>query len=82
MALSAQANASEYKQAALSNQSVRLTKARDEMAQFNGVYEQYRKNPKVIQRGVFRQRASDVLGRMGASVIIPDGASTPVIVLP
>ncbi|MCL1951355.1 MAG: protease modulator HflK [Oscillospiraceae bacterium] len=80
--LGAEAGASEYKQAALSDQSVRLAKARDEIAQFNGVYEQYRKNPGVIQNGVFRQRVSEVLGRMGASVILPDGTAAPVIVLP
>jgi len=80
--LGAQAAASTLKQSAISEQAVRLTTARSEMAQFNGLYDQYARNPQIIMSGTFRQRASEVLKKAGKSIVVPAGAQTPTILLP
>ncbi|MDR2922183.1 MAG: protease modulator HflK, partial [Treponema sp.] len=46
--LGAQAAASTLKQTAVSDQSAKLIKARAEMAEFNGLYDQYARNPQII----------------------------------
>jgi membrane protease subunit HflK len=80
--LAAQAEASAVKQAAVSEQNAKLIKARDEMAEFYGLYGQYALNPQIITAGTFRQRAAAVFAKTGASVVVPNGVSAPVIVLP
>jgi len=79
--LGAQAEANGYKQDAIAQQNARLTVARAEMAQFNGLYGQYARNPRIIAEGTFRERVSAVLVKMGGAVIVPEGKS-PVVVLP
>jgi membrane protease subunit HflK len=79
--LGAQAQAKGYKQEAISQQNARLTVVRAEMAEFNGLYDQYARNPRVIIEGTFRERVSAVLVKMGGAVIVPEGKS-PVVVLP
>jgi membrane protease subunit HflK len=79
--LNAEAAASAAKQTAISEQTIRLTKARDEMAEFNGLYGQYVLNPQIIMTGTFRQRVSAVLAKAGGSIVVPGGGS-PVIMLP
>jgi len=80
--LGAQAAASTLKQTAISEQAERLTKARSEMAQFNGLYEQYARNPQIIMSGTFRQRAGAIVKKAGKSIIVPAGEQTPTILLP
>jgi len=80
--LGAQAAANALKQAAVSQQAEKLTKARGEMAEFNGLYDQYSRNPQIILSGTFRQRAGGVLKKAGKSVIVPAGSESPVFVLP
>ena len=80
--LGAQAAAGTLKQTAVSEQAARLTKARDEMAQFNGLYDQYARNPQIIMSGTFRQRAGAVLQKAGKSIVVPAGAETPTLLLP
>jgi membrane protease subunit HflK len=79
--LGAQGAASALKQAAVSNQSVRLTKARGEMAEFNGLYDQYARNPQIIMSGTFRQRVGAVLKKAGRSIVIPAGTDAPTFLL-
>ena len=80
--LNAQAEARAYRQTAISEQNFRLAEARDRMAEFNGLYEQYRINPNLIISGVFRERISAVIAKSGGSIIIPDNSNPPVILLP
>jgi len=80
--LGAQAQASAAKQTAITNQNEKLIKARAEMAEFYGLYNQYARNPQIIINGTFRQRAAAVFAKTGASIVVPAGASAPVIVLP
>ncbi|MDR0320775.1 MAG: protease modulator HflK [Treponema sp.] len=80
--LSAQGEASAAKQRAISEQNTKLIRARDEMAEFYGLYGQYARNPQIIMAGTFRQRAAAVFAKTGASIIVPNGSSAPVIVLP
>jgi len=80
--LEAQAAATALKQTAVSQQAEKLTKARGEMAEFNGLYDQYSRNPQIIMSGTFRQRAGGVLKKAGKSVIVPAGSESPVFVLP
>jgi membrane protease subunit HflK len=80
--LEAQAAANALKQTAVSQQAERLTKARGEMAEFNGLYDQYARNPQIIMSGTFRQRAGGVLKKAGKSVVVPAGTQSPVFVLP
>jgi membrane protease subunit HflK len=80
--LGAQAAAGALKQTAVSQQAARLTKARGEMAEFNGLYDQYARNPQIIMSGTFRQRVAAVLKKAGKSIVVPAGAETPTILLP
>jgi membrane protease subunit HflK len=80
--LGAQGAASALKQTAVSNQAARLTKARGEMAEFNGLYDQYVKNPQIIMSGTFRPRVGGVLKKAGKTIVVPAGAEPPVFLLP
>jgi membrane protease subunit HflK len=80
--LAAQAQANAAKQTAITEQNAKLTKARDEMAEFNGLYGQYERNPQTIMEGTFRQRVAAVFAKSGASIVVPNGREVPVIVLP
>jgi len=80
--LGAQAAAGALKQTAVSEQAARLAKARGEMAEFNGLYDQYARNPQIIMSGAFRRRVGGILQKAGKSVVIPAGAETPTILLP
>ena len=80
--LAAQGAANVLKQTAVSNQSARLSKARAEMAEFNGLYDQYARNPQIIMSGTFRQRVGAVLKKAGRSIVIPAGADAPTFLLP
>jgi membrane protease subunit HflK len=79
--LGAQAAAGMLKQTAASQQAEKLSKAVSEMAQFNGLYEQYSRNPQVIMSGTFRQRAGAVLQKAGKSIVVPPSNETPVFLL-
>ena len=80
--LGAQAAAGALKQTAVAEQAAKLTKAHGEMAQFNGLYDQYARNPQIIMSGTFRQRVGAVLKKAGKSIVVPAGAQTPTIFLP
>jgi len=80
--LGAQAAAGALKQTAVSQQALRLTKVRGEMAEFNGLYDQYARNPQIIMSGTFRQRVAAILKKAGKSIVVPAGAETPAILLP
>ena len=78
----AKSTASVYKQDAIAAQNDRLAKVHNEMAEFNGLYDQYTKNPQIIIDGTFRERVNVLLKNMGSSVIVPEGGTVPVIILP
>jgi len=80
--LNAQAESSALKQTAITNQNLKLTKVRGEMAEFNGLYEQYVNNPEIILTGNFRERISRIIAKTGGSIIISDNDEPPVIILP
>jgi len=80
--LGAQGAANNLKQTAVSEQAAKLTKARAEMAEFNGLYEQYARNPQIIMSGTFRQRVGAVLKKAGKSIVIPAGGEPPTFLLP
>jgi membrane protease subunit HflK len=80
--LGAQGAANVLKQTAISDQSAKLIKARGEMAEFNGLYDQYARNPQIIMSGTFRQRVGAVLKKAGKSIVIPAGAEAPTFLLP
>jgi membrane protease subunit HflK len=80
--LTAQAEAGVVKQIAITEQNARLTKTRDEMAEFYGLYEQYERNPETIMAGTFRQRVAAVFAKTGASIVVPGNREAPIIVLP
>jgi len=80
--LGAEAAASMLKQTAISEQAARMTRARGEMAEFNGLYDQYTRNPQIIMAGTFRQRAGAVLKQAGKSIVVPAGMETPTFLLP
>jgi len=80
--LGAEAAGNTLKQNAISEQAARVSKARAEMAEFNGLYDQYARNPQIIMSGTFRQRAGAVLKKAGKSIVVPPGAETPTMLLP
>ena len=79
--LSAQAKADETVNKANVEQARRFSLANDEMAEFQGLYEEYMRNPRVVLDGVFRERAGSVLARMGGIMVLPNDGS-PWINLP
>jgi membrane protease subunit HflK len=78
----AQATASALTQSAISGQALRLSRAHGEMAEFNGLYEQFVQNPEIIMAGTFRERSAAILSRAGNTIIVPDGVAAPHILLP
>jgi len=80
--LGAEAAANTLKQTAISEQAEKLTKARGEMAEFYGLYDQYVRNPQIIMSGTFRQRVGAVIKKTGKSVVLPAGEQTPTLLLP
>jgi len=78
----AESMARETVQRAVSSQNERISGANREMADFYGLYTQYTLNPQVIINTTFRQRVAAVLAKTGGNILVPDGASAPVIVLP
>ncbi|WP_461246072.1 protease modulator HflK [Treponema sp. R6D11] len=80
--LGAEAAANVLKQTAISVQAEKLTKARGEMAEFYGLYDQYSRNPQIIMSGTFRQRVGAVVKKAGKSIVIPAGVEAPTFLLP
>jgi len=78
----AEAAANTLKQTAISQQAEKSTKARGEMAEFYGLYDQYSRNPQIIMSGTFRQRVGAVLKKAGKSIVIPAGSEAPNFFLP
>lgn len=79
--LEAEAKAEALIQEARSKQSELLTRAYNEVAEFDGLFGQYAENPNAVMDGVFRMRVANVLSRMGATVVVPEGGS-PTVILP
>jgi membrane protease subunit HflK len=80
--LNAQAIASAYTQNAISDHHARLAQARDNMAEFNGIYDLYVLNPQLIRAGIFRERVGAIIAQSGGSIIIPEGGESPGMLLP
>ena len=80
--LSAQAEARAYRQAAISDHNKRVADANDQMAEFYGYFDLYRRNPQLIISGVFRERAAAVIAKSGGSIVLPDNSGLPAIILP
>ena len=80
--LRAEAAASAVRQSAITDQAERLSRVHSVMAEFNGLYDQFTRNPEVIRAGTFRARAAAVLSRAGNTIIVPDGSEAPLIMLP
>lgn len=77
----AQGNADQLIRDANINQSNMLIRANQEVAEFEGLYNQYAQNPRAVMDGTFRKRIGQVLTQMGAEIIIPNDGS-PKIILP
>ena len=78
----AEAEADDLVGKAKTNQSELIAKATKEVAEFDGLYEQFKLNPQVVMDGVFRNRVSEVLSKTGATIIVPDGDSSAKVILP
>jgi len=64
---------------ATADQSNKTAEAAAVAEEFRGLYEQFTVNPEVIKNSVFRLRLSKVLSQSGASIVIPDGDGSKVI---
>lgn len=78
----AQADSDSLVSEAKQKQAERIAKANEEVAEFNGLYEQYKANPDVVKNGVFRSRVSKVLADAGATIIVPDDKEGAKVILP
>ncbi|MDO4553473.1 MAG: hypothetical protein Q4C22_08075, partial [Bacillota bacterium] len=78
----AQAQADELVQSASVAQSEAVIRATAEAAEFDGLYQQYLENPGSVMDGIFRERVSQVLLQMGATVVVPEEGQPPRIILP
>lgn len=58
-----------------------LSKARDDVAEFNGMLAQYKANPELVLDRVWAERMSTIMGRLGTKYALPQGG-TPKLVLP
>lgn len=79
--LDAESKAEALIQDAHKTQSERIAQARDRMAEFEGMYQQYRKSPEVIKNSIFRTRVANIINKMGTTMVIPDNGRTPRIIL-
>jgi len=80
--LRAEAAKSALGQSAISEQAARLSRVHREIAEFNGLYDQFTRNPRIIVEGTFRARAAAVMATAGNVIVVPDGGEAPLIVLP
>lgn len=80
--ISAEATAKSLVETSKSSESSKIAGARNEVAQFDGLLKQYNKNPEVVYDGIFRQRISDLLTKMGAVVTVPEDGKAPIVALP
>ncbi len=78
----AEAEAQSLVSTAKTNSSDRQTKASEEVAVFNGLYEQYKASPEVVMNSAFRLRVAEALKKTGATVIVPDGGDGAKVILP
>ncbi|HML38484.1 MAG TPA: FtsH protease activity modulator HflK [Bacillota bacterium] len=78
----AQAQAGALVQGASVNQVEAVSKARAQVAEFEGLYKQYEKNPNMIMDSVFRLRIGKVLAKMGMSAVLPQDGEPPRLLLP
>ena len=79
--LTAETRARNLKGNAVYQQTGRLTRARNEMSEFDGLHEQYTKTPQIIAVGNFMQKMTGVFRNMGGVVIVPESGDPPVIIL-
>lgn len=78
----AEAEAQSLVSTAKTNSSSRQTKASEEVAVFNGLFERYKASPEVVMNSTFRQRVAAALKKTGGTVIIPDGGNGVKVILP
>lgn len=78
----AEAEAQSLVSTAKKNSSDRQTKASEEVAVFNGLFEQYKASPEVVMNSTFRLRVADALKKCGATIILPDGGNGTKVILP
>lgn len=78
----AQARADSLYQDALVNQEEALSRAKDAIAQFDGLYSQYSKTPNIIYDSIFRQRISSLLKKSGASIVVDKSGESAKLLLP
>lgn len=74
----AQAQADQIVQEAQAYKETRINEAEAQVARFNSMYEEYRKNPVVTQKRMFYEAMEDVLPDL--KVIIDDGSGTQKII--
>ena len=63
------------------DQSGRLTTAKDQVAEFDGLYGEYQRNRDVVWERVFREKVTAIFNKMGGKLVLPEGG-TPQIFLP
>ncbi len=60
----------------------RLSEARRDVALFNGLIEEYRKNPALTRIRVYRDKTDLIMERIGNKTILPPGGNDGVLILP
>jgi membrane protease subunit HflK len=77
--LEASASSNSIMQSAIADQNFRTSEVYSKIAEFDGLHDQ---DPSIIYSGFFRQRIGGLLANSGNTIIVPDNATPPMIILP
>ena len=69
-------------QQAKSYKAEKVAMAISNVAQFNGVIEEYRSNPVVVSERLYREKLENILSKVGTLRFLPGGSSNDTIVIP
>jgi len=59
-----------------------VAKANNDVSEFYGLIEEYKKNKEVVKERIYRDKVDSILSKIGSKIVIPESGETPNIFLP
>jgi modulator of FtsH protease HflK len=59
----------------------RVAQAREDVAQFYGILEEYKRNPEIVYERLYREKVMEIMESIGTKIYLPDGQSLHNIML-
>ncbi len=78
----ATAQAEELVRKAEATQHELVAKANNDVSEFYGLIEEYKKNKEVVKERVYRDKVDAILNKIGTKIVIPESGQSPKIFLP